>query len=286
MLIKKKKNRPVLLSVLPPMENDDANPEPALMDEPEITEEPNTGSPTKIENDVDQIKQAFGSEIEDLRGLLAEEQARSRSLEEEIREMREAFAAALAARDETASQEISELRASIAKIENATPPAPQRSEIDEAFQYLNEAVAEGIPFESQLAVVARYAPEASAIAFLRPYAASGVITAELLQADMPEAVRAALDAGSKTSGGLGARLGGLFGLRPAVPQEGDTPSAILSRAEAHTARRDFQQALAEIKTLPPTMQEAMRDWTTQAEAHVNALSALNTLKQQLAQAGR
>lgn len=67
------------------------------------------------------------------------------------------------------------------------------------------------------------------------------------------------------------------GIRSLKPREGDDPDAILSRAEAALHEADLPKALAEIATLPAEGQEALADWTAQAQKRIEALDAVAAL---------
>jgi hypothetical protein len=67
--------------------------------------------------------------------------------------------------------------------------------------------------------------------------------------------------------------------RSLTPQEGDTPDAVLSRAEAALAEGNVAAALAELEALPDDGRAAMQVWIDSAEARAAAVSAAGSLSQ-------
>ena len=119
-----------------------------------------------------------------------------------------------------------------------------------------------------------------------PEALSGdVPSLQSLQADFPEAARAALAAARKAESGasLGDRLGAFLltqtGARSLTPKAGDGPDAVLSRAQADVSTGDLKAALEEIAKLPEAAQPALADWSAKAQARVAALDAAGQLGQ-------
>lgn len=148
-----------------------------------------------------------------------------------------------------------------------------------ALGQLRIAVATGAPFAGALADVAEGAgvavPEA-----LQAAAATGVPTLDALQSAFPAAARAALPIAIRETAGEGAMnrvtafLQSQIGGRSLEPQEGDSPDAILSRAEAAVQSGDVTAALTEIAALPAPAQEALAAWVADAERRVAATDAM------------
>lgn len=122
------------------------------------------------------------------------------------------------------------------------------------------------------------APEA-----LTRVADSGVASLADLQAQFPDAARAALAVSRKASGssdgsgGFSAFLRSQLGARSLEPQEGDDPDAILSRVEAATREGRLNDALAEIEALPETGRAELSDWAGQAARRLEAVAAAQML---------
>jgi hypothetical protein len=144
-----------------------------------------------------------------------------------------------------------------------------------ALDGLRQAAASGGPFEVELAAL----DDPTLAAGLGPHAA-GVATVAALQADFPDLARQALAQTRAASAdqGWGARLiaflAGQTGARPLTPQDGDTPDAILSRADFAVGEGRLADALAEIGTLPDDVRAVFDGWTPRAEARIAVDTAL------------
>ena len=140
------------------------------------------------------------------------------------------------------------------------------------------------------------APLAPAIAELRdtgvevPEALSsvaedGVPTLGELEADFPDAARAALAAVRAETGDPLASMGDFLrselGIRSLEPREGDDPDAILSRAEAALGEGRLDAALGEVSALPEVGQAALSDWSARAGARRDALAAADAVSAEL-----
>lgn len=125
-------------------------------------------------------------------------------------------------------------------------------------------------------------------AVLTDNAAAGLPTVQRLQAEFPDAARAALDAALRANMGaswtdrVGNFLRAQTGARALTPREGNDPDAVLSRAEAATAKGDIATALKEIAALPPEGLAAMADWQAKAQLRLDGEAAVQAL---LAKAG-
>jgi hypothetical protein len=112
-------------------------------------------------------------------------------------------------------------------------------------------------------------------------AETGVSTLEELQSTFPAAARAALPiairdtAGEGTMNRVTAFLQSQVGGRSLEPQEGDSPDAVLSRAEAALRDGDLSGVVAELAALPEEAQSVMADWTSSAETRIAALEAMD-----------
>ncbi len=210
------------------------------------------------------------------------------SLQNELAQSNDALSDA-GARLEGAQREIALLQAEITALEaenaalkNATRQSPAVAGAV-ALNAILAAVETGAPFAAELAVVEEAAPAAGALATLRPYADGGAPPMATIRSEFSAAARAGLATANRVNADgvverYGARVAGLFNLRPASPQPGESPGAVISRAEYAVDQGDLAAAIAEIETLPPPAQDAMRDWIELAQdrAQINgALSALN-----------
>ena len=193
---------------------------------------------------------------------LAEQQAANAAMAEQL------AATATAAEERIAA---AEARAK-ARVGSATAQA--------ALGQMRIAVATGAPFAGALADVAGGAdvdmPEA-----LTATAETGVPTLEDLQSSFPAAARAALPIAIRETAGDGAMnrvtafLQSQVGGRSLEPQEGDSPDAVLSRAEAALRAGDLSGTVAELATLPEDAQAILADWTSSAQTRIAALEAMD-----------
>ncbi len=252
-----------------------SGPAPGLSADPDLT--------AKIRNDVAALKEAFREQTDGLARALEDERERSATLEDEIRSMREDFAAAIAARDERAAAELSDMRDQLNKIRNDETAAPGKLAVGAAaFQVLRRAVEEGEPFASELRALSNLVPDAAPLAALQPYAAIGAPKTMALKEGFGPAARAGLAAAGQANAKNGfqrlvARLQSLVAVRPARPQAGDSARAVMSRAEGDVLSGDFAGALAELDALPPLAQEAMSGWMNDARARAEIDAALMAL---------
>lgn len=200
--------------------------------------------------------------LQEQTAALAEQQAANATMAEELR------AAATAAEQRITA---AEARAE-ARVGSATAQA--------ALGQLRIAVATGAPFASALADVVAGAdvavPEALSAA-----ANTGVPTLDELQTSFPAAARAALPiairetAGDGTMNRVTAFLQSQVGGRSLDPQEGDSPDAVLSRAEAALRDGDLSSVMTELASLPADAQAVLADWTAAAETRIAALEAMD-----------
>ena len=142
---------------------------------------------------------------------------------------------------------------------------------------LKAAVETGAPYAATLAGVG------DVPAALAENAEAGVPTLQALQRDYPAAARRALastevipedaSAGERLTAFLKRRTGA----RSLSPKEGDSPDAVLSRAEASLGEGDLETALNELEALPPEGRAAMSDWLEQAELRLSVVTAIDEL---------
>lgn len=197
----------------------------------------------------------------------------------------------LAAAPQGASPELQQqLDAALARLDEAEATATARAEEaaaataaaqrTRALDALATKLRAGEPFQTDLAAVG----DAKLTEALSPLAGSGVPTLAQLQAAFPdparEALRAAREAGSQD--GWGARildfLASQSGARPLTPLEGDTPAAILSRADFALSEGRVADALTELQPLDAAVKAPLDAWIAQAQAHLAADAALQAAR--------
>lgn len=154
---------------------------------------------------------------------------------------------------------------------------------------LDAAVERGVPYRRELTAIDPAAAGAGALDALKPFAITGVPSAETLArelaAAMPEALKA-VDVPAAGGGGFFGRLQSnaerLVRIRPIAqePQAGEEPAAVLSRVEAKTRNGDIAGALAEVAKLPATVRAPLDPWIKRAQAREAAVAAAATLATQ------
>lgn len=158
--------------------------------------------------------------------------------------------------------------------------AAQASVRAKALDGLAETVASGQPFATQLQALA----DPALTEALGAAAEAGVPTLADLQTTFPDAARQSLrisrDLSAET--GWGARfvdfLATQTGARSLAPLEGDTPDAILSRAEFALSEGRVTDALTELDPLDPAAKAPLDAWIAQAKAHLAAAAALQAAR--------
>lgn len=146
-----------------------------------------------------------------------------------------------------------------------------------ALAAIGAALDSGAAFPAELDGLAALSPELD-LAPLRAFA-EGVEPLAALQRDFPDAARTAIDAAAQagSEGGIGGFLKGQLGLRSLAPREGDSPDAVLSRAEARLQAADLAGALAEADALTGPAADALQPWRERAERRLAALAAFAAL---------
>ncbi len=219
--------------------------------------------------DVEKIPQGAGNEAANIAAA---------AYERELAAIREMLAGELQ-RIEAAGFDV---RASEQDAEAIAKHAAMQAALAELQTTLNS----GLPFADILIEISTEigisVPDALTIA-----AQNGVPTLPALQAGFPVAARAALDASIMAGiddGSIGRFAGFLqrqLGARSLEPQEGDSPDAILSRAEAALKINQIALALQEISALPDTGRAAMIAWNSQAQLRLDVMAAITVLTTQV-----
>lgn len=155
----------------------------------------------------------------------------------------------------------------------------EAAERNRNLEALAAAIASGSGFAAELAALSDPGLQAA----LTPHVA-GVVTFAQLQADFPEAARAALqlDRAVDTNAGWGTRLldflGAQTGARSLTPRAGDGTDAILSRAEFALGETRLADALAELMALDAAIRAPLDGWIAAAEARLAVDAALAEAK--------
>ncbi len=145
---------------------------------------------------------------------------------------------------------------------------------------LRAAVERGDPFTAELAIVKPLAPDASTLAALEPFAASGVPSTAALGRELGGLIAPMLQASgaAKREGGgimdrLQANAERLVRIRPIDDAPGDDAAAVLARIENRAAHADIGGALAELAKLPPQVRAPAQAWIAKAQARGKAIEA-------------
>ncbi len=260
----------------------DAIDQPIIDDSAINTDDSIHGAASTIDDDV----------IASLETALSDERQRATDLETAIQQARNELASTNEALMKTrASLDAAQTDIAALRAENdALKTAERQSPVAAGAVALNailKAVDAGAPFAEELPALEEAAPDAMAVVVLGRYANDGAPTLSKIRNEFDAAARAGLaTANRENANGVveryGARIAGLFNIRPAAPQPGNAPSAVISRAEHAVDQGALSRAIDEIELLPPQAQEAMGDWVDLARQRAEIDAALHSLNTELA----
>lgn len=175
----------------------------------------------------------------------------------------------LAARTETDQKALTDLKTGLAAVQTGLAKAeqsPSAATITAALQMplilsgLESALANGQPFASALARLARVAPDIKVPAAVSAAAKTGLPAPATVADDFAARVPAMLAARPGTGPGLENAVldwaRGILAIRPQGTVPGTTPDAVMSRLDAAIKRHDFADAHELFAKLPPPMREA------------------------------
>lgn len=168
-------------------------------------------------------------------------------------------------------------RAEAEAIEQAALDAARAAQVRAALAQIQIALAEGTPMAAALTDLesALGGPVPDALQAV----SEGAPTLAKLQADFPNAARAALaaarsgGASGEDSSAFGAFLREQLNVRSVAPRDGDDADAILSRAQAAVSNGQLQTALDEVSALPDVAQSQLAEWMAVAKTRVAAVQA-------------
>ncbi len=151
---------------------------------------------------------------------------------------------------------------------------------------LKRAIERGEPIADLLTRLKRHAPDDLDLSPLEKEAARGVATTGELQRAFRDVVRAVLDAAAQPEGGsvldqivAGARS--IVRIRRTGNIAGETPEAILARAEARLAEDDLEGAYSEMRKLKGRPRAAAAAWLARLEARLAVNRALARIDERL-----
>ena len=178
-------------------------------------------------------------------------------------------------------EEVEQMLASAREIEANAAGQARQAEAKAAIARLVAGIDRGDDLQAELTALGGLGvtvPDALA------EAARGVATLSALQADFPDAARAAL-AEARTSdgaeGGVATWLQRQLGARSVTPRDGGDADAILSRAEAALTQGQLDRALQEIDALPDAAKAPLADWQAAAAARLAATQAVDAMAAEL-----
>jgi hypothetical protein len=153
-----------------------------------------------------------------------------------------------------------------------------------AFANLRNAVAAGRPYAGELSSLRALVPTEGSLDALTSQADAGIPTTGDLARSFQTASDAALAAEAAPADGtlLGSMLDSAKSLvkirRVDATATGDTPGAILARAEAQLLQGDLALAVKEVDALQGPPRETLQSWLAQAHARLAADDTLNRLE--------
>jgi hypothetical protein len=144
---------------------------------------------------------------------------------------------------------------------------------------LRAALERGEPYQTELGLVTSYGVDAQAVAALKPYAATGIPTAQALAHELssllPALAKASL--GRSKSGSLLTDLENdaknLVHISPVGVPAGSEPVDVLARISVDAAQVHIAAALADLAQLPPSAKTLAQPWMRKAEARAAAVAA-------------
>jgi hypothetical protein len=195
--------------------------------------------------------------------------------------------AALAEAGTGGSPDLTALTERVAKLETAIDKGVAGSKSAAAaiaFANLSSAVAEGRPFAAELATIKSFVPDPGDLGPLPAYADKGIATVPELARSFAASRDAALAAASPApSGSLIDRLLASASTLVKVKRvdeaaTGDSPSAVLARAEALLDKGDLAGSVKQIEMLDGAPREAFSAWLDEAKARLSADAILQRLE--------
>ncbi|MEM8770052.1 MAG: hypothetical protein AAGD92_00250 [Pseudomonadota bacterium] len=217
--------------------------------------------------------------VAQLEKQIEEERAKARLLEAELAQLQEAL--------RRAEQRAQTAQARANALEEAAASAPLAANAA-ALNAINRAIAEGRAFSAELSALEGFSPGLPELATLQNYADTGAPSLKALERSFTVAARESLAVAAHAQADgpverLAARAKSLVSIRPAAPQDGASPRAIISRAENALLNGDLERTVDELDALPAPAQSAMRQWVRIAEQRIAVDNALDSLSETITQ---
>ncbi|MGR3661014.1 MAG: COG4223 family protein [Paracoccaceae bacterium] len=193
--------------------------------------------------------------------------------ERELVAMRKMFEEELSRIDVAQKQAAQEGKATTEQANNALESA--------TLARIQAALDSGVPFVDAVSVLV--ATGITVPDTLVAVAETGVPTLIQLQAEFPEAARAALKTTTSVEpdadkiSRIGAYFKAQLGARSLEPREGDDTDAVLSRAEAALRSGDVTATISELNTLPEPAIAQMTAWIENAQIRLTSVTSVSAL---------
>ncbi|MEO1151046.1 MAG: mitofilin family membrane protein [Pseudomonadota bacterium] len=224
------------------------------------------------------LEQSFEERTQRIADALEAERARAATQAEEIASLKRELDDALAANAERSSAEIALLRSRIDELQ--AQEVQKKSDTEQQTRALlsiislQRAFDKGQPYASELNVLKQVMPGAIDFGPLDAAASTGAPTLTDLQERFPAAIRTTLATQDKSAKGpvghVLRNLRSLVSVRPATPQTGDTPAAVISRAENALEEGRLSDTLRELDVLGDNASEGMKTWMAAARMRAEA----------------
>ncbi|MEM9234236.1 MAG: mitofilin family membrane protein, partial [Pseudomonadota bacterium] len=215
--------------------------------------------------------------------VLAEtEQVIAEKLQETEREV-QALRSELTEQQRLADERLTALTQKIDTLETSELTATKQSTLLLALSDLEDSIESGEPFLRELDNIERISPTSRSFGALRDHATTGLLTDKELTGSYALAARRALSSAKREDAEgplsrLGANLSGLFSVRKVGDVEGDTPSAMIARAEARLESGDLQGAVDQLDGLTGPARDAFADWIEAAKAKAEVEREIEALE--------
>jgi len=223
------------------------------------------------------------ADIDAARGEIPGLAARVAKLETETPKANDADLSALAARLDKIEAALAAPKSETRVAAEKPAPADNASAIAIIAGAVEDKLAAGAPFGTEVAALQRLGVDPAALAALQAVAGgapTGSALAASFDAVAPQVLAVAAPA---ESGGvldrLLAHIRGLVRVHDLGESAGDDPEAILSRIEAACRRGDIAGALAAFDKLPAAARQAAGDWPVKARARQAADAALQSIRE-------
>ena len=223
------------------------------------------------------------ADIDAARGEIPGLAARVAKLETEAPKANDADLSALAARLDKIEAALAAPKSESRVAPEKPAPADNASAIAIIAGEIEDKLAAGAPFGTEVAALQRLGVDPAQLASLQAVAGgapTGSALAESFDAVAPQVLAAASPA---ESGGvldrLLAHIHGLVRVHVLGESAGDDPEAIVSRIGAECRRGDIAGAVAAFDKLPPAARQAAGDWPVKARARQAADAALQSIRE-------